>query len=64
MEDKEIRLNIGQMVGTRKGQRFNVVGEDTRLEVISDQPETSIAKVVKGEGPLTKGMRVEAHNSN
>lgn len=60
VEGNEVRLNIGQMAGTRKGQRFDVVGEDMSLEVISDQPETSIAKVVKGEGPLTKGMRVEA----
>ena len=60
VEGNEVRLNIGQMAGTRKGQRFNVVGEDMSLEVISDQPETSITKVVKGKGPLTKGMRVEA----
>ncbi len=62
VEGKEIRLNIGQLAGTRKGQRFDVVGEDMSLEVISDQPETAIAKVVKGAGPLTSGMRVEASN--
>jgi class 3 adenylate cyclase/tetratricopeptide (TPR) repeat protein len=62
VEGKEVRLNIGQMAGTRKGQRFDVVGEDMSLEIISDQPETSIVKVVKGEGLLTRGMRVEAYN--
>ena len=62
VEGKQVRLDIGQMAGTRKGQRFDVVGEEMGLEVVSDQPGTSIAKVVKGEGPLKKGMRVEAHD--
>ena len=62
VKDKEVKLDIGQMAGTRKGQKFNVVGQDISLEVTADQPETAIAKVVKGEGLLTKGMRVEAGN--
>ena len=62
VEDEEIRLNIGRVAGIRKGQMFDVVGEDISLEVISDLPETSVVKVVKGKGLLTKGMRVEAHN--
>ena len=60
VEGNEVRLNIGQMAGTRMGQRLKVVGEDTILEVISDQPRASLAKIVKGKAPLAKGMRVEA----
>jgi class 3 adenylate cyclase/CHAT domain-containing protein/tetratricopeptide (TPR) repeat protein len=62
IEGNEVRLNIGQMAGARKGRKFAVVGEDIDLEVISDQSETSIAKVVKGTGPVSEGMRVEASN--
>ena len=60
VEGKEVTLNIGQKAGTRTGQKFAVTGGDVILEVIADQPDAAIAKVIKGEGPLTEGMRVEA----
>jgi len=60
VERNEAQLNIGQMAGTRTGQQFKVVGEDTILEVISDHPQTALTKIVKGTGPLAKGLRVEA----
>lgn len=59
VEGNEVTLNIGQAAGTRKGQKFAAVGQDIGLKVISDQPDTSMAKVVKGEGPISEGMRVE-----
>ena len=62
VKEKEVKLDIGQMAGTRKGQKFNVVGQDISLEIIYDQPDTAVARVVRGEGPLTKGMRVEETN--
>jgi len=60
VKGNDITLNIGQMAGIRNGQKFNVLGQDTTLEVTSDQPETSITKIVKGNRPLAEGMRVEA----
>ena len=60
VKGKEVTLNVGRRVGTRTGQKFAVAGEDVVLEVVADQPETAIAKIMKGEGPLTEGMRVEA----
>ena len=60
MGENDIALNIGKSAGTRNGQKFNVIGQETTLEVISDQPETSTARIVKGNGPVTEGMRVEA----
>ncbi|MFO7985905.1 MAG: CHAT domain-containing protein [Desulfatiglandaceae bacterium] len=64
VEGNEIKLNIGQMAGAREGQKFNVIGQDVILEVMADQPETSIAKIVKGNALLTEGMRVEARESD
>ena len=55
----EIRLNIGEMVGVRIGQQFRVLDEDATLEVISIQQNASLAKIVKGKGPLLKNHRVE-----
>jgi len=59
-KDEDIRLNIGQMVGVRIGQRFKVIDEDVILGVTSIQRDTSLAKIVKGKGPLQKGLCVEA----
>ncbi|MCF8145705.1 MAG: tetratricopeptide repeat protein [Deltaproteobacteria bacterium] len=62
VEGNEVTLNIGQMAGTRKGQKYNVIDQDADLEVISDQLETATAKIVKGNTSLVEGMRVEASN--
>ena len=59
-KDEEIRLNIGQMVGVRSGQRLKVIDEDVTLEVTSIQKDTSLTKIVKGKGPFQKSLRVEA----
>ena len=56
----EATLNIGQRMGTRSGQKFAVVGQGVILEIISDQADTSLSKIVKGDSPLAEGMRVEA----
>ncbi len=60
VEGQEIKLNIGQTVGVRKGQRFKVKDEDITLEIISLQQDTSLAKITKGEGSLQEGLQVEA----
>ncbi|MCK4389833.1 MAG: CHAT domain-containing protein [Desulfobacterales bacterium] len=60
VKGEEITINIGQKVGARMGQRFKTVDENFVLEIISVQPDTSLAKITKGEGPLQKGLRVEA----
>jgi len=60
VKDKEIKLNIGAKVGVRMGQQFKLVDQDLILEVIAVQPEKCQARVVRGEGPLQKGWRVEA----
>ena len=60
VDGQEIRMNVGQTAGVRVEQRFKVIDEDVTLEVISAEPDTSLAKIVKGEKPLQKGQRVEA----
>jgi len=59
VEDEEVRLNIGQKAGVLSGDRFKVIDGDATLEIISVQPDTSLARMVKAKGPLTKGLRVE-----
>ena len=60
IKDKGVWLNIGAKVGVRTGQQFKLVDQDLILEVTAIQPESCLAKVVKGQGPLQKGLRVEA----
>lgn len=55
----EIRLNIGQKAGVLSGDRFKVIDGDATLEIISVQPDTSLAKIIEAKGLLTKGMRIE-----
>jgi hypothetical protein len=58
VKGEEAILNIGQRVGVRKGQRFKTIDEDVTLEVISNLPDSSLAKVAEGEGGLKEGLRV------
>lgn len=60
VKGEEAILNIGQRVGVRKGQRFKAIDEDVTLEVISNLPDSSLAKIAEGEGSLKEGLRVEA----
>jgi len=57
-EDK-IKLNIGQWVGVETGQRFRVADTKLTLEVTSIQQDTSLARIVIGNGPVQSGLRVE-----
>ena len=59
IKDNEIRLNIGQKVGVLLADQFKVIDGDATLEVVAVQPETSLARIVKANGPLTKNLRVE-----
>ena len=59
VKGEEIMLNIGQKAGVLVGQQLKVVDEDVTLKVISAQQDTSLARIATGEGPLTKGLRVE-----
>jgi class 3 adenylate cyclase/CHAT domain-containing protein len=60
VKDEDVTLNIGQMAGVRTRQQFKIIGEEVILEVTSIQQNISLAKIVKGKGPLQKGLRVEA----
>jgi len=59
IRDGGLRLNIGEMVGTKIGQRFRAMDEDEILEVTSTQKDSSLVKVVKGRALLQEGSRVE-----
>jgi len=59
VEDENVHLNIGEQVGVRMGQRFKIVDRDVIIEVISTQPDTSLAKIEKGKELLKEGLRVE-----
>jgi class 3 adenylate cyclase/CHAT domain-containing protein/predicted negative regulator of RcsB-dependent stress response len=59
---EEVKINIGQKSRVQIGQHFKVIDEDVILEVISVHPDTSLAKVAKGESPLTKGLHVQAYD--
>jgi hypothetical protein len=60
----EIRLNIGQKAGVLSGDRFKVIDGDATLEIISVQPDTSLAKIIEAKGLLEKGLRAESlHDS-
>ena len=50
VKNGEISLNIGEMGGVKKGQRFSVSGGDIILEVTSIQQDRSLARRVKGKG--------------
>ena len=60
VKDEEIELNIGQRVGVRMGQRFEVLDRHVILEAIEIQPDTSLAKISEGKARLQEGLRVEA----
>jgi hypothetical protein len=57
---QEVKTNIGQKLGIQIGQQLKVMNEDVTLEVIMVQPETSLAKIIKGETALQEDQRVEA----
>jgi len=57
---QEVKTNIGQQAGLQIGQQLKVINEDVTLEVIMVQPETSLAKFVKGAKALQEDQRVEA----
>ena len=59
MKDTEIKVNIGQMAGTKTGQRFMVIDLDVILQITSVQKETSLAKILKGAGPMREGLPIE-----
>lgn len=57
---EKVKLNIGQSSGTKIGQRFKINKINVILEITSIEPDTSIAKIIKGEKTIEIGMRVEA----
>jgi CHAT domain-containing protein len=63
-DGQAVAVNIGQNVGVREGQRFKVDDEGTILEMVSIEPNASLAKIVKGKRVLEKGVRVEAFRAN
>jgi len=60
VKGEEIKLNIGKMVGVSIGQKFKIIDQDIAIEVTDIQQETSLAKTLKGEGPLQNNVRIEA----
>ena len=59
-EGKKLRLNIGQKVGVKVGDRFRAIEKEMTMEITSVEPETSLARVTAGEEAVEKGLRVEA----
>lgn len=57
---ESITLNVGELAGVIKGQRFKVLDKEVNLEIVSTEPNTSIAIVSEGKGHLQKNLRVEA----
>jgi hypothetical protein len=55
-----VRLNIGQVVGVRTGERFKVRDENVTLEVTSTQKDASLAKILQGTGFVREGQHIEA----
>jgi len=60
VKGEAVKLNIGQQVGVKTGERFKVVGGDVTLEVTSIEPGSSVAKAAAGTQPVQTGLRVEA----
>ena len=60
VEERKLRLNIGQKVGVKSGDRFRAIEEEVTMVVTSVEPETSLARVTEGEEAVEKGLRVEA----
>ncbi len=59
VKGEEVRLNIGWDVGVLRKDHFKVMDGGSILNVIAVQLQTSLARIVEANGPLTKGMRVE-----
>jgi hypothetical protein len=55
----EIQINIGDRVGVQVGQRFGVVDHNVTLEVVSTEPDKSLAKVAEGGGILEADLRIK-----
>lgn len=60
VQREEVRINIGQVVGVRTGQRFKVRDENVTLEVTSTQKDASLAKILQGTGFVREGQHIEA----
>jgi class 3 adenylate cyclase/CHAT domain-containing protein len=60
---QEVSINVGQNAGVHVGQHFNAANEDVTLEIVSVQPEKSLAKILKGDGAMEEGQRVEVQGS-
>ena len=60
IKDQGVILNIGQDVGVHAGQAFKAIDDRVRLEVVSVQPNRSIAKITTGNASVTAGQRLEA----
>jgi tetratricopeptide (TPR) repeat protein len=60
---QEVSINVGQNAGVHVGQHFNAANEDVTLEIVSVQPEKSLAKILKGDGAMEEGQRVEVRGS-
>jgi hypothetical protein len=54
-----VKINIGQNAGVEIEQRFKGIDEDFILEVISIQPNISVAKIIEGAKPIEQGQRLE-----
>jgi hypothetical protein len=60
VSEDEVRLNIGKAAGASQGERFAVPDRELVLEVTAVEPDTSLARVVEGEGKPEAGDRVQA----
>jgi hypothetical protein len=56
----DIILNIGSRVGVVRGGRFRPANVNSLLEVVTVDPDRSLARVVDGERDLFEGLKFEA----
>jgi hypothetical protein len=59
LEGKKVKLNIGEVVGVRNGQRFKMKEVDAVLEVTSTQKDASLANVLQGSELVREGQYIE-----
>ncbi|MCP4353034.1 MAG: CHAT domain-containing protein [Desulfobacterales bacterium] len=60
--EDETLMNIGENVGVKMGQQFQVVDKNIILEVVALADGTCTVRVEKGGMPLEKGWRVKRHD--
>lgn len=62
--ERDVSINVGHNAGVRVGQHFKAENEDITLEVVSVQPDRSLARIRQDGAAMEEGQRVEALRPN